>query len=279
MSSKGVTDRQRVAKAIVAAVRSHGQEVGERLHEILSPALREGQTLPDLVDFQQLLAQHLEMRTAAIIAADEAHLLELDDDVDPRRRRDDAVAALSRTLVEIRESLSGAFGRDFIREIAGLQGETATEPVVLLRQASRVLERLREPALGLPTPQRQGVQVDFGALADRLQPALDNLAHAVEDVDRELRDAETTLRLKDTSLDAFDAAVAGIGRIVAGFDLLAGLAEYADRIRLTLPARRRRNVAEEDEPSPSEDAPEGATDGEPLPGAASVTSPVEDDDS
>lgn len=221
MPSKGVTDRQRVAKAIVAAARTHAQEVGERLREILAPALQEGQTLPDLADFQQVLARYLEMRTSAIIAADEAHLVEQDDDVDPRRRRDEAAAVLSRTLVEIREGLVGAFGRDTLRELVGLQGETASEPVVLLRQANRVLERLREPAFELRTPQREGIQVDFDLLADQLQPALDDLTRAVEDVDRELRETERTLRLKDTSLDAFDAAVAGIGRILAGFDLLA----------------------------------------------------------
>jgi hypothetical protein len=281
MASKGVTDRQRVAKALVAAARTHAQEVGERVQEILSPALQEGQTLPDLTAFQEVLAQHLENLTAAIIAADETHLEEQDDDVDPRRRRDDAAAALNATLVKIREALAGAFGRESIRELVGLQGSTATEPVVLLRQANRVLERLRQLALETRTSRLDGIQVDPGALADQLQPALDNLALAVQDVDAELRETESTLRVKDRTLDAFDAAVAGTGRILTGFDLLGGFSEFAEKIRLTLPARRRRNVEDDGEPSSPEDAPaaEDSPDGGLPPAVASVPSPVEGDGS
>jgi len=276
MPSKGVTDRQRVAKAIVAAARTHAQEVGERLQEVLAPAVQEGETLPDLVAFQNILAHHLEMRIAAIVAADEAHLVEQDDDLDPRRRRDQAAETLHSTLVRIRAALSGAFGRDTIRELAGLQQDTALEPVVLLRQANRVLERLREPFLGLPEAQLEGIQVDFGLLADQLQPDLDNLTRAVQDVDRELRETETSLRLKDKALDAFDEAVAGIGRIVAGLDLLAGFSRYAEKVRLSLPARRRRNTEGGDESPPPEDAPEpeGSPEGELPPDSGSFSPPV-----
>jgi len=163
MASKGVTDRQRVAKAIVAAARAHGQEVGERLQERLAPALEEGQSLPDLVGFQQVLANHL-------------------------------------------------------------------------------------------------------------QPALDELSSAVRDVDLEARKLDTTLVAKDSALDAFDAAVAGIGRILTGFDQLAGLSRFAEKVRLTLPFRRRSNTGGEELP-PGPDDPEGPPDTE-LPPTFAVPEPL-----
>jgi hypothetical protein len=43
MASKSVLDRQRVGRAIVAAARTHAQEVGERLQQILAANLTDGE--------------------------------------------------------------------------------------------------------------------------------------------------------------------------------------------------------------------------------------------
>lgn len=279
MATKGVTDRQRVAKSVAASARAHSQQVGERLREILTPALEEGETLPDLSAFLHVLARYLEMRSDAIIAAEEAHVEELDDDIEPRRRRDEAAAALSRTLVDIREALAGVFGRDTIKELVGLEGNTASEPVLLLRQANRVLERLQQPLVGLPATKLDGIQVDLDSLAAHLQPALDNLTRAAQEVDRELRETEASLLDKDQSLDRVDEAISGIGRIVIGFDLLAGFPDYADKVRLTVPARRRRNREEEEAPPDPESSPDPETppDGE-LPQAIDFSVAREESD-
>lgn len=256
MPTKGVTDRQRVAKSLAATARAHAEQVDQRLRETLTPALREGETLPDFLAFQLLLARYLEQRTQEIIAADELHLVEQHDDLEPRRRRDQAATDLHDTLVRIREALGATFGREHIRELAGLERGTAQEPVVLVRQATRVLERLRQPLLTSPTMQLEGLQIDLDVLADQLQPALDTLIRALQDVDIEQRQTETTLREKDLSLDVFDAAVGGIGRILIGCDVLAGLPEFAEKIRLTVPFRRRQNIPSDGEPEPTTQVPE-----------------------
>lgn len=241
MPSKGVTDRQKVAKSIVAAARTHAGEVAVNLQRRLTPLLREGQTLPDFESLQDLLARYLEETTEAIIAAEEKHFREQDDDLRPRRQRDEAAQALHGTLVRIRETLAAAYGPEQFRELAGIREGTADEPVTLVRQARRVLDRLRDPAPDLPTQPLEGVQVDLQRLAEQLQPALDSLTEAIALVDLEQRKSESTLRDKDLALDTFDEAVAGAGRILIGSNILAGLREYADRVRLTVPNRRRRS--------------------------------------
>lgn len=265
MATKGITDRQRVAKGISATARTHAQEVADRLQEVLTPALEEGESLPDLVGFQQILARYLEMRSDAIVAAEEEHLKEQHDDLEPRRRRDEAAASLVRTLVVIRQVLAGAFGSDTIPELVGLEGSTASEPVLLLRQANRVLQRLQQPLVDLPATRLDGIQVDFTALSAHLQPALDDLTRAVQALDRELRETETSLRNKDLNLDTFDTAVSGIGRVLVGFDLLAGFRDYADKIRLTLPGRRRSNTRGDAELPPPQETPEPQPEPQPPP--------------
>lgn len=271
MPSKGVTDRQRVADRIVAAARIHAERVGERLRETLSVVLEEGETFPDQTLFLRLLARYLEMRTVGIVEADETHLRELGDDRGPRRRRDEATAALYSTLVGIREALNGAFGRERAQEVLNIDGETSREPVVLLRQANRTLEVLRQPPPDAPPLRVQGVGVDFETMAGQLQPALDDLTGAVRELNDELRQQEATLQGKDLALDSFDASLAGIGRILIGCDQLVGFSKFAERIRLRLPTRRRDGSQDGDAPVPEPDeGPDAGPNPEPAPDAGSA---------
>lgn len=56
MPSKGVIDRQRIAKSIVAAARTHAHQVGAQLDELLSPYLFEGETFTPTT-FQLVIAR------------------------------------------------------------------------------------------------------------------------------------------------------------------------------------------------------------------------------
>lgn len=253
MASKGVIDRQRVASEIVAAARTHAQAVGERLQEVLAPAFPDGDGLFDLVEFQHGLARYLEMRIEAIIEADEGHLGELLDDDGPRSRRDEAATVCYRALVGIRDAIRAAFGPEHTKALLGYEGTTPTDPLLVSRLARRALEKLRNPPPELPEVRLGGLQIDLATLADELQPALDELLAALQAVRVEIKEADATLRSKDLELDAFDAAVAGIGRVITGFDALAGFPQFADKVRLTLPNRRRRGNSDEEEPSPDEE--------------------------
>jgi hypothetical protein len=268
MPSKGVMDRHRVAKAIVATARTHAPQVGDRLQEILAPFVPEGETLPDLTGLQLALADYLEAQIDAIVEADEIHLEELDDDDEPRRRRDEAADELYGTVVAIREMLVGAFGSERADAIHGIDGRTSQDPLRLFRQASRMLKRLNEQAASPPLPRLDGAEVDLARLAVQLQPALDETAQAIQEVDREIREAESTNRDKDLALSALDTAVSSVGRVLTGFDDLAGFPEFSDKIRFTLPARRHRETVPEQE-SPLPEAGDGTP--SPAPGDAPPT--------
>lgn len=239
MHSKGVLDRQRVARAVIAATRVHAEEVGQRLHAELAVVLEDGDTPPDLTRFQMLLAQLLEQRLESLLAAEERHRMELDDDGDARMRRDEASATVQRQIIALREAVSAVYGSDRVPLVLGIDGPTPQTPLVLHRQAQRTLDLLERPVEMEPqTELLSAEQLDFTGAAERLQEAATALDRALEKVALEAREAETTLRDRDEAIEAFDLTVGGVGLAHKAFLFLAGLPELAERTRVALPRHR-----------------------------------------
>jgi len=248
MATQGLIDRQRVGRDILHATLTHAREVGERLNQSLQFTVEEGETLPDFITFQHQLARLLESRLNALEKADNAHLLELDDDRQPRARRDLAVDALYAKLIEARELVKGLFGTNLANALMGIDGPTPQDPLRLHTEAREVLERLREPDPELPPRRLSSVLFDRNAVADELQPFVDELGEVLTDLRRESRERESTKNLRDAALRSFDTASSAIGRIQIGLDELAGYPDFAEKIRLTLPGRGRRLPDAEDQP-------------------------------
>lgn len=253
MPTKGLIDRERIGRDILHASRTHAREVGERLNESLRFTAEEGETFPDFIHFQHQLARLLESRLDALVAADDEHLGELDDDQEPRLLRRQAADALYTKLVEVRELLRGVFGFERANSLVGITGETPLDPVTLHRQGASALERLRAPDPELPPQRLSGLQLDRDALADELQPLVDELGRILEDVKREVREREITKRSRDRALADFDTTAGAVARIQIGLDDLAGFPEYSDRIRLTRSARSRSGPEDDEEPSEQPD--------------------------
>jgi hypothetical protein len=262
MPTKGLIERQRIGKDILQSARTHARAVGERLNQSLQFTAEEGETLPDFITLQHQLARLLETRLDALTEADRAHLQELNDDREPRFRRDQAVRALYDKLVEVRELTKGFFGTDLANALVGIDGSTSQDPLILHDQATEALESLREPAPKLPPQRLSSVPFDRNALADELQPFVDTVGEILEEVKREGREREATKGLRDEAIRRFDIASSAIGRIQIGLDELAELPHFAEKIRLTLPSRGGRVPADEQEvpelPDP-EELPAGET--------------------
>jgi hypothetical protein len=244
MPSKGVLDRHRAAKALIASARTHAQQVGERLQTNLAAVVEDGETLPDLTHLQLLVARLLERRLDALVAADESHLEELDDDPDIRRCRDEAATELYDQVVAVRGLVRAALGADGETQVLGLEGPTARDPLTLHRQGERMLRRLREPeATRLTASLLPSAGLDLGGVPVQLEIRLGNLRDAISDVDREVLESSTTQLGKYEAVEAYDEVARGVAELLRGGCRLADFPEFADRIRLTLPSRRRAQPA------------------------------------
>jgi hypothetical protein len=260
MPTKALINRERIGNKILQSSRTHAREVGERLNESLQFTVEEGETFADFVDLQHQLGRLLRLRLDELVAAEDAHFGEIDDDQEPRLLRQQAADALYTKLVELRELLRGFYGLERASSLVGISGETPDDPLTLHRQAASVLERLREPGPELP-PQRFGsAEVDRNALADELQPFVDELGRILGDIERDVREREVTKGLRDRALAAFDSTARSVARIQRGLDELAGFPEYAARIRRSLPSRTGRSSETGEEPSQKPRLPDGTED-------------------
>ena len=233
MPSKMVTDRQKTAAAVEAAILAHAEEAAAGLAATLAPVLDEDEPPVDVVPLQDQLARLLDHRREVLVRMDEAHLAELGDDVGPRRQRDDAAQRLAARVISVRQTLGALFGPDATRTLVGLDGNTATDPVALARQGRRMLDRLSDPAFAFPRAQFAGVDLDVGVWVGELTGPVEELEAALAEVARERREAETTLTAKLLALDDYDRSYRAVARLLEGLYELTGLDGYAARVRPT----------------------------------------------
>ncbi|MEM7481743.1 MAG: hypothetical protein AAF481_11260 [Acidobacteriota bacterium] len=236
MPSKMVTDRQKSALAVEAAATTHSADVSAALTPIFALSVEGDEAVPDLGVLQRILGRRIQRMRLEMVSADEAHLDELADDDSPRRRRDEAADRLSVTLRSFRDLAEGIFGEGRGMPFLGLDTQVSRDPVVVLRQGRRAVERLRDESLPTPEFLLPSLSVDREDWATTLERDLQPLDEALERVAQEGREAEATLLAKQAAMDAYDRTFLQSARLLEALYRAAGLTELGDRVR---PSTRR----------------------------------------
>ena len=250
MPSKQVTDRQKNARAVLAALSTHESAIAHELGGQLSAHLSRGESLPDLALVLSLMGRSLAQATDALVAADAAHEAELRDDAEPRAARDEVADQLRSELIDLRATVLGLYGTAGATALA-LQGETPRDAVVLSRFAADVLRACTTPAV-LPSPKVRGTKLDLKELASVLSPLCKSLEAHLSTVAREEREAQVTLSKKNAAQDHFDRTFSATAALLSALLLSAGQADLAARVR---PSPRRGGISD----------PEPTPPGDPLP--------------
>jgi len=232
MPSKQVTDRQKSADAVVAALNTHGIAVAEALDAALSSHLGEGEAMPDVALLLSLVGRALDTQKLKMVRADDAHERELGDDEPARDARDSAVEALYSELVDLREVFIGLYGGTFTNSI--FLGITPRDPVVLARFAQMIERNLEE--CELPAPRIRGALLDKAEEIGKIEGLRAILESHIQAVAREAREAQATQAAKNKAMDDYDQFFSGSATLASGLLRLAGKAELALQLR---PARRR----------------------------------------
>jgi hypothetical protein len=227
MPSKQVTDRQKSADAVIAAVEAHAPSTAAALEGTLAPHLRKGEAMPDVALLLTLLARALGAEKQRLIAADEAHEAELGDDEPLRRARDEAAEELRQAHVDLREVLIGMYGGVFAAQI--LPGTTPRDPVVLARFSQTVENNLE--GVKLPSSRIKGAKLDKTDTVGTLSALRQTLEQRLQAVAREVREAQATQATKDRAMDGFDGFFAASATVVSGVLRLVGMPELAARLR------------------------------------------------
>jgi hypothetical protein len=250
--SKMAASRLAVTATVTSSASVHGSQIAETLHAALFP---EGPHKPELTQkFVEALGLYLDRAALEVQEADLRHAAELLDDEEPRQRRDALAAQLTASLLGQRDTVAALYGGETVRSY-GLADALPTQPAQLCQRARVVLALLRKQPIAAK-PLRTGVTVKATALADELDPLIEQLGAALDDVQRESREAQLTQERKTHAAEAWQTAYQGVTYAFYGLYLLAGRKDLADRIEPT--ARRRAGLPEDGdkpEPAPSPVAP------------------------
>lgn len=233
MASKMVTDRQKTAGALSAALKKHSEEASDRFARLIRPFLVEGEPLPDTNLLQEVLSRRLASFEARLVTADEAHQRELGDDGPAREKRDASAREVANVMSQIRRLVDGAYGSGSCMSLLGIGGTLPRDSMTLLRLGKRAIERMGEEEFALPKALLGGVSLDSGPWLDKLRGPVQELEEAVIALYGENRDAVRTQLVKNEAIEDYDRAYLATARLLEAFFNYCSLTELANRVRPT----------------------------------------------
>jgi hypothetical protein len=254
MTSKQVTDREKSARAVGAAAKTHAAQIAAGFNRELTPHLEPGETLPDAGLLARLIGRKIVADNTALLAADHAHEQELADDAGPREDRDDAAAKVRSVLVDLRAAIESAYGARGLT-LLGLGDAVAVDPSVVATAAGNVQKALKDQNIKLPKPKRAGMKIDRAAFAEDIAGELPALQKALAKVATEEREKEVTQRVKNEAMAKNDAAFTSGADFLATSCQVAGLIDIAAKVRPS--GRRPGRVATEDDAAAPAGEPNG----------------------
>jgi hypothetical protein len=186
MRDKMIRDRRKSAASVISSVDAHLETVVVPLEANFARFLEEGEELPDLRTLFRILQRMLAAAIRDLVDAASRHLNELDNDVSLRHERDELIAYLRTKVGNLRKSLEGLYGKGSARFLAGIEGRVEQEPVALLSQVKRILDRFGDPDLELE-PAAFGSQVTPAGIVADFQPEYTRLKNLSLELTREDR--------------------------------------------------------------------------------------------
>jgi hypothetical protein len=235
MNTKEVTDRERSGKLVVQAGATHAEAAARAIAERLKKHTRAGAEKLDVAALIHQFGLRLTANVEAMVAADEAHEVELGDDAQYRDARDAAHATLYKLVIDVRDQVKSVLGDPGLEKL-GMKSPATDSPDRLAVYARSVVRKLADAKIELPAPKRKTATVDRGAMRDELEAALAPLEEALKDVSREVKEAEATRVARQKAIAEYDDAFAETANLYDALFRAAGMDEIADRVR---PSKRR----------------------------------------
>jgi hypothetical protein len=230
MASKAAIDRQRAARTVASTAYTYSADTASRVKETLLRYAKPGEQIPDIQLLLRLVGRMIASENEALTRADAAHEIELADDTEPRKQRDETAEKVRRNLKDLRTAIETTYGAVGLPRLQ-LSDTIPHDPSALAMLARTVLVHLRDESIKLPAARRRGLSLDREAFAEELASDLPLLDKALAVVAREAREAEVTLRAKRLALESNDRAFTRGAAFLSATFTLAGLDELAEKIR------------------------------------------------
>ena len=236
--SKSVTVRCGLGSETEAGLAVWGREIENKLEARLGGHLEDGETLPGIALFFELMRRCLAFIREAMVIADGDHRAQCESVSFMLGVRNRAAETLHHRLIRLRSFLEGVYGRDGARAF-GFAGRTPRpqESEALVTQARETLDVLRLPEQTRPPSDPPGFRPDFSAVIPELEGEIDTLRRCLRETAGARHDRDATQLTKNEALAGFDEVYTCVVDLAADMARLAGEHELADCIK---PRRRTR---------------------------------------
>lgn len=248
---KTINLRYREAFDYAASARQFKEQVQLGLESRLRTLLRDGELLPDLVLFQELLGRLLEESGTGVLQLDESYTSHLVDAAALRQRRDQLASQLRQRLQQVRFVVDTSIGGPAAKSALRYRRLAPVKPTLLVAAARDLARVLRDPKHAWE--ETDGKAAVF-ATAAKVAATLETEATALEQVLHQLQPQAKAQQDEQGNKKAEVEAVADTNKrckdALFGLYRLAGLDYHAERLR---PKVRRRSTGDPDptEPNPS----------------------------
>lgn len=244
MASKLSVQLKRDAVHVASSARSLADKVGATATAKLLPLVREGETMPDLTFFQELLGRYLDQRGQLMGEIDQKYAEEQRLRRGLRLERQRLEEQLVGTLRVVRYQLDRRLGKDSVVHIKdrNFSRRGAASLIQLAREAATAL---RDPAVAWEQTGAQGGGESSAFLAETLEAEAKQLELLAEDkAGQQLRLVQTGLEEKLTEIETTVLTVRSASNLLAGLYGFADLPFHASRVRRRVP---RKAAMEEEE--------------------------------
>ncbi|HEX9734073.1 MAG TPA: hypothetical protein VGG06_19045 [Thermoanaerobaculia bacterium] len=245
---------------VTATLRENRDVLGDGVTQLLQPFAGEGQTVPGFSAVVDPMVNLLESLGRDVVLADQGKLDENAVDFVLRARRDAASAELYREIVALKGAVRSAHGPEGVK-ILGFAQELRPDPVLVERQAERLLANLGNPERPLPPARAAGTGIDSEAVRQSLTPKHAALQGVLRLLEGETKGTVTAQLTKNSTMADYRRMIVSLARTVEGLFRLIGRDDLADRIPTAVRRgiRRRR----EETPPPAQTTPPASEGGAP----------------
>ena len=228
--SRMVHRRHLAAHRLRGGVTALGPRPAKALEERMAAVLEEGEQVPDVMHFIDVLSRMLVHEADKLDVADGARRHSAGAaDCTRKHYRDPAADELRQMIVDLRKCLTGMYGTRQANDLLGFRGRTP-RGLAELQVFGRLLV-MDLPKLKLPAP-----KVDIGVSpqtwAEKMKPLVERLETHSEELQSQTRTWDIAVGERNVQLGEFDDVYGPVARLIECVYLLGGEPWNARKLRL-----------------------------------------------
>ena len=215
---------------VAASARQFKEQVQQGLELLLATALQQGESMPDLTFFQELIGRLLETSGTNVLRVDGRLTSQQVSAAAVRSRRNELVQRLTTRMRDIRymfdRSLEPAVAKAALRQ----RRLSKVQPTLLMQGARDLVATLRDPALAAKATD-PALFASAAAFTSDLETDANELEQVLMQVPPQEKANQENLGAKVADLQAAAEASRRCSELLVGLYRGAGLDFHADRLR------------------------------------------------